>query len=447
MDWYIFSMSENQFVLSTKGELEYECNTFLPLNTWGNEFYTAPLATRTAGDTVRVLAGYDSTTVFLNGVVAGTIDRGKSLEFSLTTGARISSDRPVLVAQYAKSSDADGVVNSDPFMVQIPATRHYIQGYAIYTLTNDFPANYINIIVPTASTGTIQIDGVAVGAVNFTAIAGSAYSYARRPVNSGRHFVTGGAPFGLTVYGWDEYESYGHAACLYFGDVAPPRITGASGPTTASVADYPNTPGFVPTPDYGKDSTVQDNCSQQLPTPTQTPRPGVLVPVGVHTVTLSVQDENGNVGETNITFTVIDPSPVTIECPSDFVLNCTSPAGAVVNFEVKAYTTYDPNVPVVSTPASGSLFAPGVTKVTSTATSLAGQSNTCSFLITVECQVQGGITVESGRTGLTLRWTGSPGTLESAPTISGPWSTVITGVNSYFAPISTTSNAFFRVRY
>jgi hypothetical protein len=330
-------------------------------------------------------------------------------------------------------------------MVQVPATRHYIQGYAIYTPTNDFPANYVNIVVPTASTGTIQIDGVAVGAASFTAIAGTAYSYAQRPVNGGRHFVTGGAPFGLTVYGWDEYESYGHAACLFFGDVAPPRITGASGPTTASVADYPNTPGFVPTPDYGKDSAVQDNCSPQLPRPTQTPRPSVLLPPGVHTVTLTVQDENGNVGETNITLTVIDPSPVIIECPSDIVVSCTGPNGAVVNFEVKAYTTYDPNVPVVSMPPSGSVFPPGKTEVKSTATSLAGESSSCSFFVTVECQ--GSLSVQTGRDGLTINWNGSPGTLESAPAITGPWRTVTSGVNTYFAPLSTQSNAFFRVRY
>lgn len=421
----------------------------LPLNTWGNDFYTAPLATRTGGDTFRVLAGYNSTTVFLNGAPIGTIDRGKFLQLSLAAGAHIQSDRPVLLAQYANSADFDPPAGSfsqgDPFMAQVQATRHYIQGYAICTPTNDFPANYVNIVVPTVSAGTIQIDGLPVGVANFTVIAGTAYSYARRPVNAGFHFVTGGMPFGLTVYGWDEYESYGHPGCAFFGDIAPPRINGASGPTTASVADYPNTPGFVPTPDYGKDSTVQDNCSPQLPRPTQAPRPGVLLPPGVHTVSLSVQDDNGNVGETNITLTVIDPTPVIIECPSNLVVNCTGPNGAVVNFEVKAYTTYDPNVPVVSTPPSGSVFPPGATEVKSTATSLAGETNSCSFFVTVQCQ--GGLAIEQGRNGLTISWTGSPGTLESAPAVSGPWRAVISGVNTYVAPLSIQSNVFFRVRY
>ena len=120
---------------------------------------------------------------------------------------------------------------------------------------------------------------------------------------------------------------------------------------------------------------------------------GALVPPGVHTISLSIADFNGNIGTSNVTFTVLDPSPVVIECPSNLVVNCTSPNGAVVNFEVKAHTTYDPNVPVVSVPPSGSLFPTGTTEVISTATSLAGQSNSCSFFVTVQCQTQGAITI------------------------------------------------------
>src|SRR5207244_356202 len=37
-----------------------------PVNRWGAEFYTTPLETRTGGDTFRVVAGYDNTTVTIN---------------------------------------------------------------------------------------------------------------------------------------------------------------------------------------------------------------------------------------------------------------------------------------------------------------------------------------------------------------------------------------------
>ena len=60
---------------------------------------------------------------------------------------------PVFVAQYANSGDYDGNANSDPFMLTVPATRHFATSYRICTPTNDFPANYVGLIVPTASTG------------------------------------------------------------------------------------------------------------------------------------------------------------------------------------------------------------------------------------------------------------------------------------------------------
>jgi hypothetical protein len=258
--------------------------------------------------------------------------------------------------------------------------------------------------------------------------------------------VTGSVPFGASIYGWAEYDSYGHPGCFYFGDVVPPRINPSTGAAIASVADYPNTPGFVPTPDFASSAAPTDNCSQDTPSPTQTPRSSVLLAPGVHVITLSLADNNGNVAETNVILTVVDPSPVVIECPRDIALDCTSSNGAVVNFQVNAFTAYETNVAVVSTPPSGSLFPPGVTVVNNVATSLAGNTGTCSFTVTVRCPGEITVTRGTGNT-LNLNWTGSSGFLERAPTVLGPWQTVTGGVNSVTLPITTTSNAFFRIRH
>jgi hypothetical protein len=166
----------------------------------------------------------------------------------------------------------------------------------------------------------------------------------------------------------------------------------------------------------------------------------------VHLVTLSLTDNNGNVGETNVVLTVVDPSPVMINCPQDITVDCTSSNGAVVNFQVTAHTTYETNVAVVSTPPSGSLFPPGVTVVNNVATSLAGNTGTCSFTVTVRCPGEITVTRGTGNT-LNLNWTGSSGFLERAPTVLGPWTTVTGGVNSATLPIITGSNSFFRVRH
>lgn len=422
---------------------DYLVEQLLPLNTWGNDFYTAPLATRIGGDTFRILAAQNNTQIAINGVLQPVLNLGQFQQVTLATASRIVADKPIFLTQFANSGDFDGRTNADPFMLTVPATRHYASSYRICTPTNDFPTNYVYLTVPTAATGSIQIDGVPVGAGAFSVIAGTAYSAAQVLITPGRHFVTGNALFGLSVYGWAEYDSYGHPACMYFGDVVPPRITPSTTGATASVNDYPNTPGFVPSPSFASGTAVQDNCDPEPRTPDQEPKPGTLVPPGVHTVTLSLADANGNIGETNVTFTVIDPSPVTIVCPSNLVVNCQSNNGAIVHFNVSAFSLYDTNVPVVSTPPSGSFFPSGTTQVTSVATSLAGQSNTCSFAVTVLCDRR--ITALTGRGGLALSWDGL-GTVQFATNPLGPWSNVVSGVSQYLAPL-TGKEGYFRVLY
>jgi hypothetical protein len=90
------------------------------------------------------------------------------------------------------------------------------------------------------------------------------------------------------------------------------------------------------------------------------------------------------------------------------------------------------------------VFTAGTTQVNCTATSLAGQSNACSFAVTVLCRGQ--ITVAPGRLGLFFSWTGAPGTLERAESVTGPWQPLVSGVNSFnYQP--TGKQEFFRVRY
>ena len=110
-----------------------------------------------------------------------------------------------------------------------------------------------------------------------------------------------------------------------------------------------------------------------------------------------------------------------IDCPPNIVVNCGTNNGAIVDFNVSAHTTYDPNVPVVSTPPSGSFFPDGTTVVTNTATSLAGNSNSCTFTVTVLCDTR--IQIARGKNGPVLTWPAN-GTLESTTKLGGRWDPV-----------------------
>ncbi len=421
---------------------DYIVEQLLPVNTWGNDFYTAPLATRT-GDTFRILASQNGTTVSLNGAAIAALNRGQFREIVITNGSHITATKPVFVAQYANSSDFDGVVNADPFMLTVQATKHYVNDYRVCTPTNDFAVNFIHIIAPTSTVATVQVDGAGIGA--FTPITGTSYAYRRQSVAQGSHTVTAGAPISVSVYGWAEYESYGHPGCFFVGDVLPPTVTPPTTNVTTTVGG-PNNPNpcgaFVP--DVSRDAQVSDNCSPagQIPT-TQVPTAGTVVGPGVHTIQVFAQDSSGNVGHADVTFNVIDPSTLTINCPSNIVVNCTSSNGAIVNYQVSAQTACNPNVPVFTSVPSGSVFPPCTTFVTCTASNN-GQTASCVFAVTVKCADKLSIVPAAGGN-VTMTW-GCTGVLERASNVIGPWFEVTNGVNRFTAPANG-NNRYFRVRY
>src|SRR6185436_16083773 len=63
---------------------------------------------------------------------------------------------------------------------------------------------------------------------------------------------------------------------------------------------------------------------------------------------------------------------------------CAGPAGTPVTFTPAVTDACDPNVAVICTPASGSLFARGTTNVTCVATDANTNSSQCTFTVTIQ---------------------------------------------------------------
>jgi hypothetical protein len=189
-----------------------------PTTTWGKSFVTEPLATRN-GDTFRYLADTDGTTVKVNGVTVATLNRGQIFEQILTAASVITSDKPILVTQYSNSSSFDGVT-SDPFEVVVPPFEQFQNSYTVTTPATGFSANYLNVVAPTASLGTVKLDGAVIPGATFTAIPGSAFSGAQLAVDLGSHTLEGARPFGVIVYGFADFDSYGYPGGLSLAPVA-----------------------------------------------------------------------------------------------------------------------------------------------------------------------------------------------------------------------------------
>jgi hypothetical protein len=128
------------------------------------------------------------------------------------------------------------------------------------------------------------------------------------------------------------------------------------------------------------------------PTVTCTPPNGSVFPIGTTTITCNAVDEAQQTATCSTTLTVLAPPPppppppppaLTIACPAP--APAYSPSGAAVKVTYNAPTTLGGLAPInkVCTPASGSLFAPGLTQVACTATDAAMQVATCSTSVVV----------------------------------------------------------------
>lgn len=190
-----------------------------PTTTWGKAFVTMPLATRTLGDTFRVLASVNGTVVSVNGANVATLNRGQFHEQIITGPARVTATQAVLLAQYSNGTSFDGVT-SDPFEMLIPPFEQFLAAYTVTTPASGFAINFINIVVPNAAVGSVTLDGAAVPAASYTAIAGSAFSGAQLPVAVGSHNLAGPLPFGAFMYGFASADSYGYPGGMSLAQVA-----------------------------------------------------------------------------------------------------------------------------------------------------------------------------------------------------------------------------------
>jgi hypothetical protein len=168
-----------------------------------------PLATRLNGDTFRILASFDSTNVLANGAPVAMLNRGQFDELIITGPAQISADQPVLVAQYSNGSSFDDVT-SNPFMMLIPPFEQFLASYTVTTPASGFSTNFINIVAPAAAVGAITLDGTAIPPSTFAPTGTSGLLGAQVPVPSGSHTFLGPLSFGVFVYGFTDFDSYGY---------------------------------------------------------------------------------------------------------------------------------------------------------------------------------------------------------------------------------------------
>lgn len=179
----------------------------LPVPSWSRSFAVMVSAGRTA-DTLRAIASVDNTRVYVNGARVATLNRGQFGELLITGPTHIIADQPIMVAQYNNSTNFD-LSGRDPSMLLVPGVDQFLDHYTVGTADQTiFTSNFINIIAPNAIVGSVTLDGTAVAASSFTPIAQSGHSGAQISVARGTHTLAGPAPFGVSDYGFGQFDTY-----------------------------------------------------------------------------------------------------------------------------------------------------------------------------------------------------------------------------------------------
>jgi hypothetical protein len=159
--------------------------------------------------------------------------------------------------------------------------------------------------------------------------------------------------------------------------------------------------------DYRSLATVADNCTATgALTVTQSPAAGTAVSgVGTTVITLTVTDASGN--SANCTFNVnrVDTTAPVVTCPGNQTIASTGACTGVLGNYVSLASATDNctatgAITITQSPAAGTVIA-SATTVTITATDAAGNSSTCTFLVTPVDNTAPSITCPAAQT-LTL---------------------------------------------
>ncbi|MEN2283926.1 PKD domain-containing protein [Algoriphagus sp. SE2] len=190
-----------------------------PINTWGKSYIHVPFIDRTSGEIVKVLASSNDTEVRVDGNLVGTINAGKflKLDFGQDQLATIETSKPTAVTALGKSQACNLITSTqssqgDPSLITYSSTNQRLKS-AVFSIFSrvSLERHFINVIVPSGSSGKTILNGQNMGA-EFKPVPGnSGFEYAQLAVSEGVNSLSNPEGFIGYAYGSGFIESFAYA--------------------------------------------------------------------------------------------------------------------------------------------------------------------------------------------------------------------------------------------
>ncbi len=216
----VFGGSECSFVPTNQYACDHLEEQMFPTSTLGSGFDFCRSKPRgTEPDLVRIVASSDETTISTSPALPGTpvtLNAGEWVELTAYDNVEIDADGAVLVAQYLVGQSY-GANTGDPAMILVAPSEQYRSEYMFLT-PSTFAFDYVTVTAPDGA--TVTLDGTDIPASDFVSIGSSGMSCATVAVADGTHEISSAASsFGIAVYGYDQYASYGYPGGLELAEI------------------------------------------------------------------------------------------------------------------------------------------------------------------------------------------------------------------------------------
>ena len=256
----VFSGHSCAYVPYTLGFCDHIESQLFPLETWGRSFVLAPLKRRNPDaaavtreatywkfvarqDDTRILFGADLThgpqgtlrpadegvpscVEFSQDPTLGIVrlDRGQSCEFGARTMMLAQSNHPISVGAFLSGQDSvfedakPGDRAGDPAFFMVPPQEQYRSEYAFLTPKTYFQ-NYVTVTMQSGFEVDLNGRTVALTEFDHEELEAAGLIRAHIPLDEGPQRLSAPLPFGIVVYGYDDYVSYAYTGGLNLGKI------------------------------------------------------------------------------------------------------------------------------------------------------------------------------------------------------------------------------------